>query len=175
MTYLIQKIIPALLLLPVLMSCTSTGTSESVTMIDPSDNSRATREYPPKQDEDLPPFVTDIPAFFVPPSPLIVEPYQAELNPSSGQDEKTGEIITHKIIEGYRIQLFSGREEWIAKKIEAGLKVKYLEKVYLIFEAPFYKVRIGDFRNRDNAVRFCMQMRDDGYNEGWVVKSIITN
>ena len=164
-----------MLLIPVLLSCTSTGSSESVTMIDQSDKNRAAREYPPRQDEDLPPFYTDLPAFFVPPSPLPFEPYYAELNPSAGQEEETGETITHKIIEGYRIQLFSGREEWIAKKIEAGLKVKYLEKVYLIYEAPFYKVRIGDFRNRDNAVRFCRQMREDGYREGWVVKSIINN
>ncbi|NQT34995.1 SPOR domain-containing protein [bacterium] len=173
MIYLIQKIIPLMLLIPVLMSCTSKSTHESVTMVDPSDKSRTTREYPPKQEEDLPSFDTDLPAFFVPPSPLLVEPYHAELSLSSGQEEKIGETITHKIIEGYRIQLFSGREEWIAKKIKAGLKVKYLEKVYLIYEAPFYKVRIGDFRNRDNAIRFCRQMREDGYREGWVVKSII--
>ena len=47
----------------------------------------------------------------------------------------------------------------------------YNEVVYLIFESPQYKVRIGDFTDREEAIRFCNLLRKESYPDAWVVKS----
>ena len=44
-------------------------------------------------------------------------------------------------------------------------------KVYLIFEAPFYKIRVGDFRTMHEAESLRDLAKEYGYNESFPVKS----
>jgi len=59
-------------------------------------------------------------------------------------------------LDGYRIQLYSG--SGAKAKVEAQqTKQKFsaafpLEKVYVVYNAPFWRVRIGDFRFRSEAL-----------------------
>ncbi|MBL4707219.1 MAG: SPOR domain-containing protein [Flavobacteriales bacterium] len=56
----------------------------------------------------------------------------------------------NKKISGYRIQIFaSSNNRWEAVKARSGFLKKYPEeKSYLIYQAPNYKVRIGDYTSR---------------------------
>lgn len=59
-------------------------------------------------------------------------------------------------LEGYRIQIYSG--SGVSAKQEAfAAQTKFLEsfpneKVYLAFNAPFWRVRVGDYRFRSEAL-----------------------
>lgn len=61
-------------------------------------------------------------------------------------------------IHGYRIQLFftsgvNGKK--LAQEVETEFIKKYPDtKAYLIWDSPNYKVRIGDFRTRLDALKF---------------------
>jgi hypothetical protein len=52
-------------------------------------------------------------------------------------------------IQGYRVQIFFGSE----RKAANDAKTKFLqmmpeEEVYLIYQQPYFKVRVGDYRTR---------------------------
>lgn len=66
-----------------------------------------------------------------------------------------------KTIDGYRIQLFSGADRTNA----TALKAKFLKQfpdipVYMIYQQPFFKVRVGDFRNKLEAQKLYYQLSD---------------
>ncbi len=125
------------------------------------------------QVEDLPSYQVDLPGFYVPYHPLNAVCYNVDFDELLDRSELNADNESPAVVEGYRIQLFSGREREYARFKEVELKVKYPYEVYLIYEAPLYKVRIGDFRSMDIANRFCRQMRKDGYRDAWVIKSPI--
>lgn len=58
----------------------------------------------------------------------------------------------HKTIKGYRIQLFSGTERNNANEVKTRFLKLYPEfNAYLLYNQPYYKIRIGDFRTRLDA------------------------
>lgn len=80
------------------------------------------------------------------------------------------------VIPGYRIQIFmeSGNE---ALNQAEEVKEKFNEKydgvnAYLFFAAPYYRVRVGDFRTRIEAEKFLQQINRT-YPNAWVIKDEI--
>jgi hypothetical protein len=66
-------------------------------------------------------------------------------------------------IEGWRIQLFSGAGP-NAKKEAQDVKGRAMtdfpdEKVYLIYNAPFWWVRIGDYRDKSESLQLYYQLK----------------
>ncbi len=52
-------------------------------------------------------------------------------------------------IRGYRIQIASSASRYAALDMKASFMKKYPEaKVYLSYQQPYYKLRIGDYRTR---------------------------
>lgn len=80
------------------------------------------------------------------------------------------------VMTGYRIQLFmeSGntaleKAEEVTEKFEG----KYDNvPAYITFGEPYYRVRIGDFRTRLEAIKF-LDMIQRNYPQAWVVKDKI--
>lgn len=73
-------------------------------------------------------------------------------------------------MEVYRVQLFmsrligeAGREKAVAEEI-------FALPVYLDYEVPYYKVRIGDFGTREEAESILPAVQGMGYNEAWVAR-----
>lgn len=81
-------------------------------------------------------------------------------------------------IEGWRINLYSGSGS-DAKKEAQEIKGKAMsefpdEKVYLIYNAPFWRVRVGDFRDKSESLKLyyklkrefssCYPVKDDNVN-----------
>ena len=77
---------------------------------------------------------------------------------------------------GYRIQIFmeSGNEALnTAEEIKEAFAEKYDNTpAYLIFAAPYYRVRVGDFRTRLQAEKF-LQKINRNYPNAWVIKDDI--
>ncbi len=101
---------------------------------------------------------------------LTFQPANREQNTEAIPDS----LITYHEVDGFRVQIFAGRN------VEAATMTKtkaladfelYNQKVYFIFEAPFYKIRVGDFTDRTKAEKARELARKLGYREAFVVKS----
>lgn len=75
--------------------------------------------------------------------------------------------------EGYRLQIFesSSVEETnrTLRKFERSLK----DSVYMVFEAPLYKLRLGNFVTKKEAEKQKENLNKKGYKNIWIVRSRI--
>lgn len=76
---------------------------------------------------------------------------------------------------GFRIQILSTRNVALADSIRDEFRLwssQLIEEesveAYIFFRQPFYRVRVGDFRNRSKAIEFS-QLVKARYPEAWVV------
>ncbi|MDR2911579.1 MAG: SPOR domain-containing protein [Bacteroidales bacterium] len=77
-------------------------------------------------------------------------------------------------IEGYRVEIFfstNNRQKALDKKIE--FVAQYPEcDVYVLFISPNFRVRVGDFRTKNEAVKLLKKIEKD-YSAAFVVKDNI--
>jgi hypothetical protein len=122
---------------------------------------------------------------------LPLREYEATLNPSDFDAEpaalqpanrsealsqipidtsKDSVVVQEEIVQGFRIQLFSSSniDEATAIKIEAAPRF-VSDSIYVVFDAPVYKVRVGDFINRYEANQRLPEFVTQGYRDAWVV------
>lgn len=96
--------------------------------------------------------------------------YAQQNTVSIQHDAKLDSVIERNIehnkitngIQGYRVQLFFGSERKAA--IEAKTKFMQLmpnEEVYLIYQQPYFKVRVGDYRTKLEAEAVYRKMLHD--------------
>ena len=61
-------------------------------------------------------------------------------------------------IDGYRVQIYSSNRQQVAKsealELEAKIKDKLDQTVYVLYMPTFWKVRIGDFRTYEEAKEY---------------------
>lgn len=84
------------------------------------------------------------------------------------------EALAYIQINGFRVQLLLSKsvESATVLKEEAGqIFAADDHKVYLIFDAPNYKVRVGDARTRDEAESIRELARSHGFRDAFIVKS----
>ncbi len=72
--------------------------------------------------------------------------------------------------ESYRIQLFTSKEYGPAYREFNIANEVFDKKVWFDYEVPYYKVRVGDFKNRGEAERYVGAAQEAGYTTAWVVK-----
>jgi hypothetical protein len=67
-------------------------------------------------------------------------------------------------ISGFRVQVYSSNQQQFAKNesilLQQALEQKLSHPVYVISEPPFWKVRIGNFRTRDEANQYKESLLD---------------
>ena len=111
---------------------------------------------------------------------LLVDPeprWPEILNPLSDNGDKTSinrsldSNITE--IEGFRVQIFATQDRNKADQLQKELVLKFDEKIYIIFEAPNYKLRIGDFLDRDDAEILRMRLVSSNFPSSWIVRTRI--
>ena len=81
---------------------------------------------------------------------------------------------TQLISEGYRVQILATRYFEYADSIAISISNKITDSVYVEFETPNYKVRVGDFVNRSSAESLQQELLDMGYKSAWILRSRIT-
>ena len=79
------------------------------------------------------------------------------------------------ISEGYRVQVLATRYFERADSLAVLMKNTVSDSVYVDFEAPNYKVRIGDFIDRDSAESLQQELVQMGYNSAWILRARINS
>jgi hypothetical protein len=82
--------------------------------------------------------------------------------------------LENKLIDGFRIQVLSTKD--LEKATTAKQMVlEHLQSLnleaYMDFDSPYYKIRIGDFLNREEAEDFLGLVKVGGYPTAWIVPS----
>ena len=76
-------------------------------------------------------------------------------------------------IEGFRVQVFATQDRNKADDLKENLSLSYAETSYVIFEAPNYKVRMGDYLDRKNAEKLRKRLIANGFPSSWIVRTRI--
>ena len=83
-----------------------------------------------------------------------------------------------EMIQGYRVQLLATKDEAMAREEMRKAMMTFDQKVYLEYEAPYYKLRIGDFASRKEAetykesvVRTGIRDKEKEWQGAWIVPS----
>ena len=76
--------------------------------------------------------------------------------------------------DGYRVQVISTDDIDEANLVRSELYEKTTRKeVYIFFEPPFYKVKVGDFTSKSEAENLRFKLNQLGYSESKVVQEIV--
>ena len=67
-------------------------------------------------------------------------------------DSTKARNLTDPGIKGFRIQLYTGTERKGALEVKSELQKNFPElQTYIIYQQPYFKVRVGDYRNQAEA------------------------
>lgn len=119
-----------------------------------------------------------------------ITPYQTEIEieaPPIATDELPSDVwygygnqfseIERKIVgttDGFRVQVLSTDDIDEANRVRAEVYEKTTRKeVYVIFEPPFYKVKVGDFTLKSEADNLRFNLNQLGYTESKVVQETV--
>ena len=84
------------------------------------------------------------------------------------------ENLIEQEVDGWRVQIFVSNNFESATVKQEQAKSQFKEEhynVYLIFETPYYKIRVGDFVNRQEAEELRDKAREMGYKQAFLVPS----
>jgi hypothetical protein len=122
---------------------------------------------------------------------LLLSEYEATLNPVEFDQEieivqkaqsdeqkqqnpleipKDSMIVQEEVVQGFRIQIFSSSnvdETTLMKNL--ALEKFVGDSIYVVYDAPVYKLRIGDFVNRYEANQRLPEFVEKGYRDAWIV------
>ncbi|MFQ6613016.1 MAG: SPOR domain-containing protein [Fidelibacterota bacterium] len=79
-----------------------------------------------------------------------------------------------EITEGFRVQVLATRSVEKADSLRLVLEQQYEIPVYVTFEAPNYKLRLGDFIDRPSAEQLRKRLGRSGYPSAWIIRTRIT-
>ncbi|NOX37458.1 MAG: hypothetical protein GXO78_07970 [Calditrichaeota bacterium] len=90
-----------------------------------------------------------------------------------GEAEKRLEALPYILVDGYRVQIFAGRQISQAQKVAQRARQANLDSVYLVHDAGdgLYKVQVGDCRDRDAAHILLDRLYYAGFPDGWIVET----
>ncbi len=131
----------------------------------------ATASAQVEQDEFLDPMTLDIPDALN----MVNIPYDQDKVPSRNKEEATAENneADALAIQGFRVQLISSQDVSQAEAVEMKAIELFGDDVYLVFEYPNYKVRVGNFIDIKEAGTTESKARRNGFPRAWTVPSEI--
>lgn len=155
------------------LSCSASTGSRYETKDKSSENMKENVEVSEKvsEDFDITPYKTDI--------KIEVPPIGTDNLPPDvwyGYDD-TSSVVERKIIgttEGYRVQVLSTDDIDEANNVRTEIYEETTRKeVYIVFEPPFYKVKVGDFTSKSEAENLRFKLNQLGYTESKTVQETI--
>jgi cell division protein FtsN len=76
---------------------------------------------------------------------------------------------------GYRVQIGAFEKKENADAVKEKVVSKFKLPVYIIYKAPFYRVRLGDFKEKIEAEKYVKLLKDEGFTDArWVPANINT-
>ena len=102
---------------------------------------------------------------------VLVDVLPEEENLDSTVVTETPSTATADLLNGqaYRVQLFTSKLYGEAKDAAVVAEEIFDRPVYLDYEVPYFKVRVGSFAERDDAESYQMKAKAAGYTDAWVV------
>lgn len=97
------------------------------------------------------------------------------------EDAKIKELVEkrlelHKLkptISGYRVQIYFGSQRAQANEVRSQFSILHPDiETYLIYQQPYFKVRVGDFRTRLEAYKLYRQIQKE-YSSVFIVEDEI--
>ena len=72
-------------------------------------------------------------------------------------------------VSGYRVQIFAAADELAARVLEDEARFQFDVPVYLSYGPPNYKIRVGNYIDKNEADEVRKAARRKGYRDAWVV------
>ena len=110
-------------------------------------------------------------------APIIVTaktpPSMSKNDTTSFSDFNTSRVQSRAEQEGwgYRIQIFSTLEQDEAESEAANARQKLEENVFVEFDPPYYKVRVGNCKDSDEAEQLLSKVKRKGFPDAWIVRA----
>jgi hypothetical protein len=83
---------------------------------------------------------------------------------------KDSMVVEEDVVQGFRIQVFSSSGVDEATLMKDIVAEKFIgDSVYMVYDAPVYKIRVGDFINRFEANQRLPEFTEKGYRDAWIV------
>jgi hypothetical protein len=87
-------------------------------------------------------------------------------------EDKEGKGST---IEGFRIQCYASSQIDRIRSEQKQLEFKIKYPVYVVFNAPYYKLLVGDFPRKNDAEAALGKLKEIGYTDSWIARSRINS
>ena len=75
--------------------------------------------------------------------------------------------------DGFRLQIFESSAADEANRVIKKYDRTLPDSLYMVFEAPLYKIRYGNFTTKSEAETVKNKLKNKGYKNIWIVKSRI--
>ncbi|MFQ6673980.1 MAG: SPOR domain-containing protein [Fidelibacterota bacterium] len=95
------------------------------------------------------------------------------LHPGEKLPGQGSETETDTAMDGYRVQVLSTADYQTADSLMKEVSPLFGGEVYLTFDPPNYKVRVGNFRSRSPAEKAQAQLAKMGFNTAWIIRTSI--
>jgi hypothetical protein len=103
--------------------------------------------------------------------PMLINPLIDGIVP---EKDYSNEVESRKEYNGFRVQVMSTNNGVRAENMRMKLVSQINHNVRVIFEAPNYKVRVGEFTDRRDAEWLQKQLFALGYRRSWIVRARFT-
>lgn len=102
------------------------------------------------------------------------KPRELERPAVKEEGDRDSLVVQSEVLQGFRIQIFAtpSIDEANAMRMTAVQRMTD-DSVYVVFDPPVYKVRLGDFRTRMEASQRLAFLVDHGFPDAWVVSDRI--
>ena len=80
----------------------------------------------------------------------------------------------HWVTDGFRVQVLASNSMTKTDSLSIILNSTLEDSVYVVYETPNYKVRIGDYVIREDADKMRKNLHKMGYRSAWVIRTRIT-
>lgn len=81
-----------------------------------------------------------------------------------------------ELVPGYRVQVMFSNSIDEATKVKSEVSVLFpADIVYMLYDSPYYRIRVGDFQERSGAARALKILLDKGYGQSWIVPDRVVN
>ena len=106
---------------------------------------------------------------------VIQKQHEFEQQRATAERRQDSVVVESELAQGYRIQIFaSGSFDEANAMRQTAVQRLTEDSVYVVFDPPVYKVRVGDFRTRVEANQRLGVIGAMGFADAWVVGDKIT-
>lgn len=102
-------------------------------------------------------------------APLPADAPQMDTSGFQVVPNETEAVPESELVSGYRVQLSASTDEQNAFEAKKSAIYKFNQRIYLIFQAPYYKLYVGDFLKgqKNLADDLAEKARNMGFQDAW--------